>query len=160
MSLTALVRSVVPAGMHSEFWSELKANANALGIGVHEADVEEFVEFHTAPDEGIEAVDVVLFSIDDRPSCRGSEYLLDFIDYASDAEIGLPTAGQARLDLLIRFVKGVASSSMVISLEIALTDSGDIEATRIVTAQSFRDIVQRDFLMDAPPNILYKFALQ
>jgi hypothetical protein len=64
---------------------------------------------------------VVAFSFMDESG--GAEYLLEWSDFASEAEIGLPLLAAERIALLVRFLEGLVWCGACTAMSVALTES-------------------------------------
>lgn len=95
------------------------------------------------------------FAVTDRPGSNQAQYLLDFLDYAPEAEIGLPRAGVDRVRQLVAFLERLFVLAELDHLQVALLDSGSLEATRTVRLADLEACLLEDFARCAPPCCLY-----
>lgn len=67
-------------------------------IGIAKIKKEELYNF---PNELIPTSDCYAFLISDRPHYPNASYLIDYMDYVPEADIGFPVEGKARLNILL-----------------------------------------------------------
>ncbi|MCT8345200.1 MULTISPECIES: hypothetical protein [Photorhabdus] len=99
------------------------------------------------------------FVIGDSPGETISSYLIDYIDYAPEADIGFPVNGKERLDILLSFLSDAVEISKVTKLVIALTDCNQIEITRRIHVSEIYEVIHSDFeKYQSPPDTLYEIT--
>jgi hypothetical protein len=137
--------------------NELRIRIRALyasgGPVVEEEPVDTLHNFplDLIPEDG----SAVCFSIYDGPGRRGAQYLLDDVDFAPDADIGLPTQAVQRLKLLTCLLNHLLAIPGVRRLAIALTDFDEIERVTVVSAGELERTIAEDCSNYSPPNVLY-----
>ena len=124
----------------------------SIGLGVVLISADELFNF-TADYQP--ADNSMAFVVTDRPGSRNATYLVDFENYAPEAQIGLPTCGAQRLDLLVTAIESLFSRHHANRVCIAITDSSEIEECKAVSRSAFREVLLRDFKALAPPCCLY-----
>ena len=95
------------------------------------------------------------FTLAERPDRDGVEYLLDPRDFAPEADIGLPSSAAERFHILAQEAMRLVSSSGVLRLALALTDSDEIEQTKFLNHDALGQTILADCLIYSPPNVLY-----
>lgn len=97
----------------------------------------------------------IIFMVSDRPGSNNATYLVDFEDYAPDAQIGLPNKGLERLNLLVNTIESLFADHRANRVCIAITDSSQIEESKMISRKSLRKVLLSDFEKIAPPCCLY-----
>ncbi|HTC68464.1 MAG TPA: hypothetical protein VK662_02755 [Acidothermaceae bacterium] len=137
--------------------NELRVRVGALDATGGPVVVEEPVDtLHNFPPDLIpQDGSAVCFSIYDGPGRRGAQYLLSDLDFAPDADIGLPTQALQRLKLLTCLLNHLLAIPGVRRLAIALTDFDEIERIAHVSAGELERTIAEDCSNYTPPNVLY-----
>lgn len=140
--------------LNSESFVLLDGLQKKTGIGFTEIPSTELYNF---PDELMPSEDgsYLSFIVGDRPGKTNATYLIDYVDYALEADIGLPHKGSERLKLLVK--------SLIIMIEevcperfiIALTDSSQIEEVKIVKLSKLLSTIISDCKEYTPPDCIY-----
>ena len=97
----------------------------------------------------------MVFMVTDRPGSRNASYLIDFENYAPEAQIGLPTDGAERIQLLVAAIESIFTVHGANRVCIAVTDSSEIDSVQHTLCQDLRDVLINDFREMAPPCRLY-----
>jgi len=95
------------------------------------------------------------FTVYDSKNKRSAEYLVDYVDYAPEAAIGLPTEKDARLRVFTNAIRDLLASKGVTRLLVAVTDCNQIEDSIEIHIDEFFDVLQRNLIENQPPNRLY-----
>lgn len=125
-----------------------------LPIGLHQIEVAELANF---PTEYLPsgADGVLPFNISDYKGIGGAECLVDGLDYAPEANIGLPTQADERLEILLIFLEGVCRVQGVKRLAVTINQCNQIDAVTLATPTALRETIVRDMSEDAPCDLLY-----
>ncbi|MGG7448524.1 hypothetical protein ACQ3G7_20920 [Kosakonia oryzendophytica] len=126
-------------------------------IGIIEIGKEQLYNFPVGflPMDGCYA-----FLIGDRPDYPNATYLIDYLDYAPEADIGFPLSGKERLNILLDVLRDIFIITNAKKMVIALTDGNQIEHTRKIKFSELYDVIHADFeLHEAPPDTLYEITL-
>ncbi len=98
-----------------------------------------------------------IFVIGDGPKELSASYLIDYLDYASEADIGFPTKGKDRLDILLKSINYLFELSKTPKMIIALTDSNQITTIKKIKLSELYDVIHADFEeYQGPPDTLYE----
>jgi hypothetical protein len=137
--------------------SELRVRIRVLDASAGPVVVEEPVDtlHNFPPDLMPQDGSAVCFSIYDGPGRRGAQYLLNGLDFAPDADIGLPTQAVQRLKLLTCLLNHLLAIPGVRRLAIALTDFDEIERVTVLSAGELERTIVEDCASYSPPNVLY-----
>ncbi len=130
----------------------LRVLQNASGLGLRQIAASELYNF---PDSVTPTGRAVCFCLTDSPSSLGVEYLLDNLDYADEAEIGMPLQSKDRLALIDSLVRSIFDNWPVTRFALALTYHCYIEETKEVLRQDILATLIQDFSAFAPPNCIY-----
>ena len=97
----------------------------------------------------------ISFCLGDKPGKNRASYLLDFIDYAKNADIGMPYKAIDRVEILIESIFSIITSLNLVRIVIALTDSCEIEELKKVKLENLKKEIISDFetLKDVPGKI-------
>lgn len=139
--------------------SELVGLAESYCIGLREQDVRELYNF---PSDMLpaHANNTIVFGVNDGGGAKNATYLIDALDYAPEAEIGLPTNWRDRLRLLVNFLIDLASLGNVSRLVVALTDSSQIERISNVDMSDIDRVIFGDVEnAQGAPNTLYEIGV-
>jgi hypothetical protein len=98
---------------------------------------------------------MVCFRISDTPGGKSASYLVDMIDYAPDAKIGLPSLRLDRLGLLIDWITAILNSSEIRRVIIVISDENEVEAVVKLSLFDIRRRIITDCEDYAPPNKAY-----
>ena len=126
---------------------------SGTGLGVYQIPVNELYGFTEVPGPDDACF---VFSVSDRPGNKNATYLVDYLDYADGAHIGMPLKGKERVRLLVRFVDLLFSEWRACSVSLAVTDSSQIEETKAVTPDDLFRTLVTDLEECAPPDVLYQ----
>lgn len=129
----------------SKDWTVMEEAANQAGVDVLDVSLEEHAGVLLPEPSSEEAIFFELCPT----------YLVDGIDYAPGAEIGLPLAWRARFSRVVEFIETVLDSGEVERLWIAISDGFDHERTVHLKVGAAREQLFQDMEEYAPPNILY-----
>jgi hypothetical protein len=136
---------------------ELRVRIRALNASAGPVVLEEPVDtlHNFPPDLMPRDGSAVCFSIYDGPGRRGADCLLSDLDFAPEADIGLPTQAVQRLKLLTCLLNHLLAIPGVRRLAIALTDFDEIERVTVVGAAELERTIVEDCASYSPPNVLY-----
>ena len=131
----------------------LLACAAQAGLGITFHSREELYGFpeHIRPQGSC-----LCFWLGDRPGYNTASYLIDYVDYAPEAEIGMPRKGADRLALLVKCLRDMLTHPQVCELVSAMMECGQIDASEEVVLSGLERVLERDFKKQAPPNKLYR----
>jgi hypothetical protein len=135
---------------------ELNRIAEQLRLGITLVAKDELYNF---PPNRMPPEEAVCFVLGDRPGKQTADYLTDYVDYAPEANIGLPLKGRDRLQVLLAWMRQTASIEGAGLLAIAITECSEIEKEREVSLAEMDLVIEQDFQDYAPPNTLYLFQL-
>lgn len=136
----------------------LQSLQEKTGIGIQSIPV---AELYNYPKEMLPSNEegCVAFIIGDKPGKTNTTYLTDYMDYASDADIGFPCNGKERLKLLIDLFVTMINETCATRFIVAITDSSQIEEVKTVSFDQINSVIFRDFEEHAPPDCLYDIVL-
>ena len=125
-------------------------------IGIAKIKKEELYNF---PNELIPTSDCYSFLISDRPHYPNASYLIDYLDYAPEADIGFPVEGKARLNILLDVLSDIFSITNAQKMLVALTECSQIETIKKIKLCEIYDVIHKDFeLYQGPPDTLYEIT--
>lgn len=114
-------------------------------------------ELYNFPKELLPSVDSYIFLIGDSVGYPNASYLIDYLNYAPEADIGFPTDGKERLDILLDVLSDMFRITYSKRMVIALTECNQIEKIKKINFTEMRDIIHADFEeYQAPPDTLYE----
>jgi hypothetical protein len=97
------------------------------------------------------------FVIGDDNQYYNASFLIDYIDYAPEADIGLPVISKDRLNILLDVMSEIINNTNASKMVIALTDSCEIETIKKIKFSEMREVIHADFAAyQAPPDTLYE----
>lgn len=100
------------------------------------------------------------FSISETHGYVVSSYFLDPLDYAPEADIGLPIKADERLALLISILIDIVLESETKRMLLSLCDSSQIEHIKSIKFSELSAVIYRDVKESyGPPNILYQIIV-
>ncbi|MDQ8209673.1 hypothetical protein QEH52_19295 [Coraliomargarita sp. SDUM461003] len=138
--------------------SLFKKLENTYGVGVCKIGEEQLYNF---PQYLLDqSSGKLLFCIADKPGGWNATCLIDYLNYATNASIGLPLNGVDRVRLLEQVLADLLLESNASRLCVALTDSSLIDESKIVLLESFHEILSNDFAECAPPCVLYDLRVK
>lgn len=98
-----------------------------------------------------------IFVIGDDNEYFNASFLIDYIDYAPEADIGFPNIAEDRLNILFNVMSEIIKITNASKMVISLTDSCEIETIKKINFSEMRDIIHSDFeAYQAPPDTLYE----
>ena len=98
-----------------------------------------------------------IFVIGDDNEYFNASFLIDYIDYAPEADIGFPNIAEDRLNILFNVMSEIIKITNASKMVISLTDSCEIETIKKINFSEMREIIQADFeAYQAPPDTLYE----
>ncbi len=132
----------------------LQEIARKYGLGLLKKTIN---DMHNFPESvlPVEPAQCLFVSITDSPETNVAEYLIDFIDYAEEADIGLPLNGSERLSLLVNLLTEIMSTRMFPRLVLAMTQCNEIESVEKLRITELAQQLDWDFRNYAPPNKIY-----
>lgn len=133
------------------------ANKNDIGIGL--IQINELYNFPepTLPEK---ERDNFLFVIGDDNQYYNASYLIDYMDYAPEADIGFPTDAKERLNILLNTLSDMFNVTNTQKMVIALTECNQIETVKKIKFSELYDVIHADFEeCQAPPDTLYEITL-
>ena len=130
------------------------------GVGIVEIP---FSELYNFPREKFprETSNSVAFIVGDRPGKANASYLIDYVDYAPDANIGFPSGRKERLRLLIELFAAVIHEAKPSRFVVAITECSQIDNAKDLDMQAFHKEIYNDFeRCDAPPDCVYDVVIR
>ena len=98
-----------------------------------------------------------IFVIGDDNEYFNASFLIDYIDYAPEADIGFPNIAEDRLNILFNVMSEIIKITNASKMVISLTDSCEIETIKKINFSEMREIIHADFeAYQAPPDTLYE----
>lgn len=98
-----------------------------------------------------------IFVIGDDNEYFNASFLIDYIDYAPEADIGFPNIAEDRLNILFNVMSEIIKITNASKMVISLTDSCEIESIKKINFSEMREIIHADFeAYQAPPDTLYE----
>ncbi|MEX6162710.1 hypothetical protein AB6G16_14420 [Proteus mirabilis] len=95
-----------------------------------------------------------------RPNYPNATYLIDYLDYAPEAEIGFPCGAKERLNILLNVLGDIFVMTGAQKMVVALTECNQIEKVKRIKLSEMRDIIHADFEeYQAPPDTLYEIIV-
>lgn len=132
----------------------LESLEKKTGLGINQIS---FHELYNYPEELLpsDPLKCTAFILGDRPGKTNATYLIDCLDYVSDADIGLPHKGVERLKLLVNAFVSIISEARATRFFVAVTDSSQIDEVKTVKLSNLEAIMIADFEDLVPPCCLY-----
>ena len=130
------------------------------GLGVKEIP---FSKLYNFPQSILPANEnrYLAFIIGDRPDKENTSYLTDYMDYAPEANIGLPIKGKERLFLLIKLFTTMIHEFDSCRFVVAITECSQVEKIKIIKIQDLESVLYDDFeLYEAPPDCIYDIMIR
>jgi hypothetical protein len=125
-------------------------------IGITKIIKEQLYNF---PDELLPMESSYIFLIGDRPDYPNATYLIDYIDYSSEADIGFPVHAKARLDILLNALSDIFIITNARKMVVAITDCNQIQTIKKIKIAELYDVIHADFEeYQAPPDTLYEIS--
>ncbi|EGU4502648.1 hypothetical protein HVC08_002265 [Salmonella enterica] len=101
-----------------------------------------------------------IFLISDRPGYSNASYLIDYLDYAPEADIGFPPVAKERLNILLDVLVDIFRITDAKKMVVALTECNQIETIKKIKLSKLYDIIHTDFEeYQAPPDTLYEITI-
>lgn len=98
-----------------------------------------------------------IFVIGDDNEYFNASFLIDYIDYAPEADIDFPNIAEDRLNILFNVMSEIIKITNASKMVISLTDSCEIETLKKINFSEMREIIHADFeAYQAPPDTLYE----
>ena len=98
-----------------------------------------------------------IFTIGDDNEYYNASFLIDYIDYAPEADIGFPVMAKDRLNILLDALSDIIKITNASKMVIALTDSCQIAIIKKINFTEMRETIYADFeTYQAPPDTLYE----
>lgn len=117
-------------------------------------------ELYNYPDNYIPVGDTFNFTIGDVPGYPNATYLIDYDEYAPNADIGFPPAPKERLDILINTLIDMIRITNAQKMVVAMTDCSQIETIKRIKFSEMREVIHADFLREqGPPDTLYEIVI-
>lgn len=102
-----------------------------------------------------------IFIIGDDNEYYCPSFLIDYLDYAPEADIGFPVKGKDRLNIVLDVMSELIETTKASKIVIALTDSCEIETIKKINFAEMRDVIHADFAKyQAPPDTLYEIICE
>ena len=96
------------------------------------------------------------FILGDKPGKRSVPNLLNFMDFADDAMVDYPKKATDQVNFLTQSLQIIVSSIETKRFVVALTDSCEIEETKIIGLQSLsKEILSDVKSFQGPPGIIH-----
>lgn len=127
-----------------------------LKIGVSEIPKEQLYNF---PADLLPADDAYVFLVGDRPDYPNASFLIDYLDYAPEADIGFPTGAKDRLNILLDTLLEMFMITNAQKMVVALTDCNQITTTKKINISEYYNVIHADFeKYKSPPDTLYEIS--
>jgi hypothetical protein len=141
----------------SMLFEKLKDISNEYTIGIKPIKNKELYGFPDSLKPSEDKENIYYINITDSPEKTSAEYLIDFIDYAEEADFKLPKIGKERLNILLNVIKSIINLVNTKKMVIAMTESNEIESIQKVQLEKIYDVIIGDFINYPPPNKIYIF---
>ncbi|OCG22467.1 hypothetical protein A9G11_07205 [Gilliamella sp. wkB108] len=125
-------------------------------IGIKKIEINELYNF---PDSMLpkSKENKFIFIIGDDNEYYNASFLIDYINYAPESDIGFPIMAKDRLNILFDVMSEIINITNVSKLVITLTDSCEIENIKKIKYAEMREVIYADFeTYQAPPDTLYE----
>ena len=100
-----------------------------------------------------------VFLIGDKPNYPNASYLIDYLDYVAEAEIGFPVVAKDRLNILLDTLHEIFIITNAKKMVVAITDSNQIQTIKKINLSELYDVIHSDFIAhQAPPDTLYEIT--
>lgn len=118
-------------------------------------------ELHNFPEDILpnKASSYVAFIVGDKPGKTNTTYLTDYQDYSPEADIGFPTDGKERLNLLVDMFIVAITCAKATRFVVAITDSSQVDEVKKVRMEELPTVIARDFEEFAPPDCIYDVSI-
>lgn len=133
---------------HQELVSKLE---NEFGLGVSIIRSEELYNF---PETYMPGKDAFIFSLSDRPGSHNATYLVDGLDYAPEADFGLPNQSVDRLNILLDFIDSLFGKYGASRVCLAINECAQIDGIVKINRDDLRKKLMSEFEIFAPPDTL------
>ena len=101
-----------------------------------------------------------IFVIGDDNQYYNASYLIDYLDYAPEADIGFPVGARDRLNILLDTLAEMFKTTNAQKMVVALTDCNQIETIKKIKLSELYDVIHADFEeYQAPPDTLYEITV-
>lgn len=98
-----------------------------------------------------------IFVIGDDDTYYNASYLIDYLNYAPEADIGFPADPKERLDILINTLIDMIKLTNATKMVVAMTECNQIETIKKINFSEMREVIHADFdAYQAPPDTLYE----
>ncbi|EBR8158331.1 hypothetical protein NIP80_004763 [Salmonella enterica] len=137
--------------------NNLYSYVNNQNIGIASIQRNQLYNFpvNLLPDEGS-----WIFLISDKPGYPNASYLIDYLDYAAEADIGFPHKGKDRLNLLLDVLAKIFMITNAKKMVVALTECNQIEKIKKIKLSEMYNVIHSDFEeYQAPPDTLYEITM-
>ncbi len=129
-------------------------------IGIEEIEKDKLYNFPSATVANNQRKRFIFNIVDDNEYYCAS-FLIDYINYAPEADIGFPIEGKKRLNILLDVMSEIIEITKASKMVIAITDSCQIETIKKIKFAEMRDIIHVDFTKyQALPNTLYEIICE
>lgn len=100
------------------------------------------------------------FIIGDDAEDFCASYLIDYLEYAPEADIGFPVGARNRLNILLDSLSDMIKVSGALKMVVAITDSNQIETIKRIKLSELYQVIHADFEeYQAPPDTLYEIIV-
>lgn len=125
-------------------------------VGIGAITVDELYNFPSSTLPNSNKINFI-FVIGDDNKYYNASYLIDYLDYAPEADIGFPVGAKDRLNILLDTLADMLKMANVQKMVVALTDCNQIETIKRINFSEMRDVIHADFeAYQAPPDTLYE----
>jgi hypothetical protein len=138
-----------------QLFDKLRNFSKEYLIGIKSINVSELYGFPEGLKPSEEEENVYCIDITDGPEKSSAEFLVDFVDYAEEADLELPKKGLDRLKIVLKLIKHILNLTNTEKFVIAMTESNEIESTQKVRLDKIDDVIVSDFIEYPPPNKIY-----
>ncbi|PIT08404.1 hypothetical protein BGI30_08870 [Snodgrassella alvi] len=98
-----------------------------------------------------------IFIIGDDNEYYNASFLIDYLDYAPEANIEFPIAAKDRLNILLDVMSDLIRIANASKMVISITECNQIEIIKRINFSEMRDVIHADFEeYQGPPDTLYE----
>lgn len=144
----------IESSLNKKTGSALKNYIESQTVGIMSISQDQLYNF---PEEFLPLEDSYIFLIGDRVGYSNATYLIDYLDYAPEADIGLPNGAKERLNILIDVLTDMFVTIHAQRMVVALTECNQIDRVKRINLSEMRNVIHADFKeYQGPPDTLYE----
>jgi hypothetical protein len=142
----------------SDWGCFFKAIEETTGLGIALISDKELYNFPESmlPEESTPHAS---FIIGDRPRKKNATYLIDYQNYAPEANIGSPIDAGSRLRLLTSMFLTLVKESNAERFVVAITECSQIDEFKQVPIENMHELIVGDFEKYYPPDVAYEIII-